>query len=119
MTATGEKRKFGPEVYSALIDEAHQHGKKAIAHIYQLADAKGVVRAGADGTAHMVRAPGPDDELLRLLTDNDVFVFTSMSIQKAGCRGPRLAGRPAPGADRRPGVKERAQGPAQPAAEGG
>jgi imidazolonepropionase-like amidohydrolase len=84
----GEKRKFGPEVYSAIIDEAHQHGKKAIAHIYQLADAKGVVRAGADGTAHMVRAPGPDEELLRLLTDNDVFVFTSMSIQKAAVEDP-------------------------------
>jgi hypothetical protein len=84
----GEKRKFGPEVYSAIIDEAHQHGKKAIAHIYQLEDAKGVVRAGADGTAHMVRSPGPDQELLRLLTDNDVFVFTSMSIQKAAIEDP-------------------------------
>jgi imidazolonepropionase-like amidohydrolase len=84
----GEKRKFGPEVYSAIIDEAHQHGKMAIAHIYELEDAKGVVRAGADGTAHMVRAPGPDEELLRLLTDNDAFVFTSMSIQKAAAEDP-------------------------------
>jgi imidazolonepropionase-like amidohydrolase len=84
----GEKRKFGPEVYSAIIDEAHQHGKKAIAHIYELEDAKGVVRAGADGTAHMVRAPGPDEELLRLLTGNDAFVFTSMSIQKAATEDP-------------------------------
>jgi imidazolonepropionase-like amidohydrolase len=31
----------------------------------------------------MVRAPGPDEELLRLHTGNDAFVFTSMSIQKA------------------------------------
>jgi imidazolonepropionase-like amidohydrolase len=84
----GEKRKFGPEVYSAIIDEAHRHGKKAIAHIYELEDAKGVVRAGVDGTAHMVRAPGPDEELLRLLTGNDVFVFTSMSIQKALAENP-------------------------------
>jgi imidazolonepropionase-like amidohydrolase len=84
----GEKRKFGPEVYSVIIDEAHRHGKKAIAHIYELEDAKGVVRAGVDGTAHMVRAPGPDDELLRLLTGNDVFVFTSMSIQKALVENP-------------------------------
>jgi imidazolonepropionase-like amidohydrolase len=84
----GTKRKFGPDVYSAIIDEAHQHGKKAIAHIYELEDAKGVVRAGADGTAHMVRAPGPDEELLGLLTDNDAFVFTSMSIQKALAEDP-------------------------------
>jgi imidazolonepropionase-like amidohydrolase len=36
----------------------------------------------------MVRAPGPDEELLRLLTDHDVFVFTSMSIQKAAAEDP-------------------------------
>ncbi|WP_178945675.1 amidohydrolase family protein [Kocuria sp. TGY1127_2] len=78
----GTKNKFGPDVYGAIIDEAHTVGKRAIAHIYELDDAKGVIRAGADGTAHMVRAPGPDDELLTLMRDNDAFVFTSMSIQK-------------------------------------
>ncbi|ALJ22351.1 amidohydrolase family protein [Microbacterium sp. No. 7] len=79
----GTKAKFGPDVYGAIIDEAHKAGKMAIAHIYELEDAKGVVRAGADGTAHMVREPGADEELLTLLRDNDVFVFTSLSIQKA------------------------------------
>jgi imidazolonepropionase-like amidohydrolase len=79
----GTKAKFGPDVYSAIIDEAHKAGKKAIAHIYDLEDAKGVVRAGVDGTAHLVRETGPGNELLALLRENDVFVFTSMSIQKA------------------------------------
>ena len=79
----GTKAKFGPDVYEAIIDEAHKGGKRAIAHIYELEDAKGVARAGVDGTAHMVRDPGPDAELLTLLRDNNVFVFTSMSIQKA------------------------------------
>jgi imidazolonepropionase-like amidohydrolase len=78
----GTKVKFGPDVYTAIIDEAHKGGKKAIAHIYELEDAKGVVRAGVDGTAHMVRAPGPDDELLSLMRESGAFVFTSMSIQK-------------------------------------
>jgi imidazolonepropionase-like amidohydrolase len=78
----GTKQKFGPDVYTAIIDEAHRGGKKAIAHIYELDDAKGVVRAGVDGTAHMVRAPGPDDELLSLMRESGAFVFTSMSIQK-------------------------------------
>src|ERR1700712_5470557 len=72
----GTKAKFGPDVYSAIIDEAHKHGIRAIAHIYELDDSKGVVRAGVDGIAHLVRSPGPDKELLDLLTDNDVFVFT-------------------------------------------
>ncbi|UFS58742.1 amidohydrolase family protein [Subtercola endophyticus] len=78
----GTKVKMTPDVYAAIIDEAHLLGKKVIAHIYELDDAKGVVRAGVDGTAHMVRAPGPDEELLALMTANDSFVFTSMSIQK-------------------------------------
>jgi imidazolonepropionase-like amidohydrolase len=78
----GTKQKFGADVYTAIIDEAHGAGKKAIAHIYELEDAKGVVRAGVDGTAHMVRAPGPDEELLTLMRDSGAFVFTSMSIQK-------------------------------------
>jgi imidazolonepropionase-like amidohydrolase len=78
----GTKEKFGPKVYTAIIDEAHKGGKKAIAHIYELEDAKGVVRAGVDGTAHLVRAPGPDDELLSLMKERGAFVFTSMSIQK-------------------------------------
>lgn len=84
----GSKEKFSPEVYAAVIDEAHAHGLRAIAHIYELDDAKGVVRAGADGTAHMVRNPGPDQELLDLLVANDVFVFTSMSIQRGIPEGP-------------------------------
>jgi imidazolonepropionase-like amidohydrolase len=78
----GTKQKFGPDVYTAIIDEAHKGGKKAIAHIYELEDAKGVVRAGVDGTAHMVRAPGADDELLTLMRESGAFVFTSMGIQK-------------------------------------
>jgi imidazolonepropionase-like amidohydrolase len=84
----GVKEKFSPEVYSAIVDEAHKLGLRAIAHIYELDDAKGVVRAGADGTAHMVRNPGPDKELLDLLVANDVFVFTSMSIQRGIPEGP-------------------------------
>lgn len=78
----GTKKKFSPDVYTAIIDEAQRAGKKVIAHIYELDDAKGVLRAGVDGTAHMVRAPGPDDELLTLMRESGAFVFTSMGIQK-------------------------------------
>jgi imidazolonepropionase-like amidohydrolase len=84
----GSKEKFEPAVYSAIIDEAHSLGLRTIAHIYELEDAKGVVAAGADGTAHMVRNPGPDKELLDMLVANDVFVFTSMSIQRGIPEGP-------------------------------
>jgi imidazolonepropionase-like amidohydrolase len=83
----GTKEKFGPDIYGAIIDEAHRAGVKAIAHIYELEDAKGVVRAGVDGTAHMVRAPGPDEELLTLMRESGAFVFTSMGIQRMMVHG--------------------------------
>jgi imidazolonepropionase-like amidohydrolase len=87
-TREGTKAKFTPDVYAAIIDEAHLHGLRAIAHIYELEDAKGVVAAGVDGTAHMVRNPGPDQELLDMILENNVFVFTSMGIQRALDVGP-------------------------------
>jgi imidazolonepropionase-like amidohydrolase len=80
----GTKAKFTPDIYQAIVDEAHVQGLPAVAHIYDLDDAKGVIRAGVNGIAHMVREePGPDDELIELLIANDVFACTSMSIQRA------------------------------------
>ncbi|WIV55409.1 amidohydrolase family protein [Amycolatopsis nalaikhensis] len=78
----GTKAKRGPEIYEAVIDEAHAHGLKVAAHIYTLDEAKAVVRAGADIIAHLPRTPGADDELIELLMERDVAVFTSLAIQR-------------------------------------
>ena len=43
----GTVKKLSPELYSAVIDEAHKHGLRVIAHIYTLEDAK----------AHAARRP--------------------------------------------------------------
>ena len=48
--------KVPPEVYSAVIDEAHKNGLRVAAHIYDLDDAKAIVRAGVDIIAHGVRS---------------------------------------------------------------
>ncbi|MFJ5265633.1 amidohydrolase family protein [Streptomyces sp. NPDC088387] len=86
----GSKVKMPPAVYRAIIDQAHKERLRVIAHIYDLEDAKGVIRAGADGTAHLVRDPGHDDELISLLLERDAFVFTSLGIQRAAVVGPAL-----------------------------
>lgn len=83
----GTKAKLQEPAFHAIIDEAHALGLTAIAHVFALDDAKAVVRAGVDAIAHMVREPGADDELIRLLVDNDVSAFTSMSIQRAMADG--------------------------------
>ncbi|MEW2515963.1 amidohydrolase family protein [Streptomyces sp. NPDC046870] len=78
----GTKARLQPDVYRAIVDEAHAHGLKAAAHIYTVDDAKEAIRAGADILAHLPRTPAPDRELLDLLTELDVAVFTSLSIQR-------------------------------------
>jgi imidazolonepropionase-like amidohydrolase len=61
------------EVYSAIIDEAHKRGMRVAVHIVKLADAKGVLRQGADFIAHSVRDEDVDGELIDLLKKNNAF----------------------------------------------
>jgi imidazolonepropionase-like amidohydrolase len=63
----GTVEKLKPELYRAIIDEAHKHNIHVLAHIVELADVKDLLRAGVDGFAHMIRDKDIDDELLGLL----------------------------------------------------
>src|SRR5690349_310805 len=63
----GTVEKLKPNLYRAIIDEAHKHDMKVFAHITNLADAKDLLRAGVDGFAHMVRDRDVDDEMLALV----------------------------------------------------
>jgi imidazolonepropionase-like amidohydrolase len=64
---------MSPEVYGAIIDEAHKKGMRVAVHIVKLADAKGVLRAGADIIAHSIRDQEIDDETITLLKKNNAF----------------------------------------------
>jgi imidazolonepropionase-like amidohydrolase len=68
----GTTTKMPPEVYRAVIDEAHRRGLRVAAHIYYLADAKDLVRAGVDVIAHSVRDRDIDDEFVALMKARDV-----------------------------------------------
>ena len=65
----GTYPKMTPEVYKAVIDEAHKHHMLVQAHAIALADQKSVVRAGADVLVHTVAAEKLDDEYLALLRE--------------------------------------------------
>jgi imidazolonepropionase-like amidohydrolase len=71
----GTVAKLPPELYRAIIEEAHGHGLRVLAHITNLADAKDLLRAGLDGFAHMVRDKDADDELLALLKERPNVFF--------------------------------------------
>lgn len=65
--------KLRPEVYRAIIDEAHSLGMEVLAHIGAttgLEDAKDLYRAGVDGFVHTVRDRDVDDEYLALVRAN-------------------------------------------------
>jgi imidazolonepropionase-like amidohydrolase len=62
----GKYKKLTPELYTAIIDEAHKRGLRVTAHIFSLDDAKGLLRAGIDAFAHGVRDRDIDDEGLAL-----------------------------------------------------
>ena len=68
----GATAKMTPETYQAVINTAHDRNLRLAAHLYYLADAKGLLEAGADLLAHSVRDVEVDDELIALLRDSGV-----------------------------------------------
>jgi len=58
----GKVQKVTPSQYGAAIDEAHKLGLRVAAHIYNMDDAKGLMRANLDVFAHGVRDKDVDQE---------------------------------------------------------
>jgi imidazolonepropionase-like amidohydrolase len=75
----GTYPKMTPEVYNAVIDEAHKHGMLVHAHATTLADQKAVVRAGADVLVHIITEP-LDDEFLALLREKKPYWTPVMGL---------------------------------------
>ena len=71
----GSYERLSPELYGAVIDEAHKNDLRVTAHVYRLEDAKGLLRAGVDMFAHGIRDMDVDDELIELWTDRPQVVL--------------------------------------------
>jgi imidazolonepropionase-like amidohydrolase len=86
----GTLPKLSPAIYKAVIDEAHKHNLRVIAHTVTLADVKALLRANIDGFAHMFRDREADAEVMDLLKarPNVFFMLTLWA--------PRLAATTAP-----------------------
>jgi len=68
----GTTEKMTPDVYRAVIDEAHRRGLRVAAHIFYLDDAKGLLKAGADAIVHSVRDKDIDAEFIAMMKDRGV-----------------------------------------------
>ena len=71
----GQYKKMTPDIYTAVIDEAHKNGLRATAHIFNLEDAKGLLKAGLDAFAHGVRDKDIDDEFVSMMKQRPAVVL--------------------------------------------
>lgn len=76
----GTYPKLTPEVYTAIVDEAHAHKMTVHAHAIQLADQKAVVAAGADVLVHMTQNVALDQEFLALLQQKKPYWATVITL---------------------------------------
>jgi imidazolonepropionase-like amidohydrolase len=74
----GHGTKMKPEIYRAIIDEAHKHQTRVFAHEFYLADAKSLLGAGVDGFAHSIRDQAVDSELMSAMKARNVFLIPTL-----------------------------------------
>ncbi len=80
----GTVEKLGPEIYRAIIDEAHRLDLQVIAHVFYHDDATDLVKAGVDGFAHLVRDREMDEALVAAMARRGVFVMLNMGVSERG-----------------------------------
>jgi imidazolonepropionase-like amidohydrolase len=79
----GARPKMSPEVYQAVIDEAHKDGIRTATHVVLLEDAKGLLRAGVDYIAHSIRDHEVDEEFIALMKKNHAFYCPTLTREVA------------------------------------
>jgi imidazolonepropionase-like amidohydrolase len=80
--------KLTPALYRTIIDEAHKQKLHVVAHVFDLADAKDLLRAGVDGFAHLPRDEVADSEFVSLVKQKpDVFFTLTLWSERRGIFG--------------------------------
>jgi imidazolonepropionase-like amidohydrolase len=74
----GRQQKLTPEMFTAAADEARKQGLPAIAHVFDLDDAKLLVRAGVEGFLHSIRDQEVDDEFIKLAKEHDIWITPNL-----------------------------------------
>jgi imidazolonepropionase-like amidohydrolase len=76
------KSKMNPEIYKAVIDEAHINGLRVAAHIYYLEDAKQLVAYGVDILAHGVRDIEVDSDFIKSMKGRGVWYIPTVGLDE-------------------------------------
>jgi imidazolonepropionase-like amidohydrolase len=82
-SVSGTKPAMSPEIYRAVIEEAHKRHLHVAAHVYYLADAKSLVSAGVDVLAHSVRDKPIDQELIAAMKRRGVWYIPTFTVDES------------------------------------
>ncbi|MBZ5659070.1 MAG: amidohydrolase family protein [Acidobacteriia bacterium] len=74
----GHGVKIKPEVYQAIIDEAHKQHIRVFAHEFYLNDAKALLATGLDGFAHSIRDQPVDQDVMQTMKARGVFLIPTL-----------------------------------------
>ena len=78
----GKSPKIKPEIYEAVIKEAHRIGLRVAAHVYYLDDARKLVASGVDVLAHSIRDKEIDDGLVKEMKLKGVVYIPTLSLDE-------------------------------------
>jgi imidazolonepropionase-like amidohydrolase len=72
-----------PEIYKAVIDEAHRKNLRVAAHEYALEDARQLVADGVDVLAHSVRDELVDDAFVQAMKQHKVWYVPTFTVDES------------------------------------
>ncbi|MCX8532490.1 amidohydrolase family protein [Chryseobacterium luquanense] len=76
------KKKISPEIYKAIITEAHKRDLRVAAHVYYLSDLKELVKDGIDVIGHSVRSEVIDDATLVQMKAKNIIYIPTLSLDE-------------------------------------
>lgn len=79
----GTMPEMTPEIYKAVIEEAHREHLRVAAHEYALEDAKQLVADGVDVLAHSVRDQVVDDAFVQSMKQHKVWYVPTFTVDES------------------------------------
>ena len=76
---TGGPMDMTPEVYGALIEQAHKRGLRVAAHLFYLKDAKGLLDKGVDVIAHSIRDQPVDAAVIAAIKQRNIGYIPTLT----------------------------------------
>jgi imidazolonepropionase-like amidohydrolase len=74
----GTTQKMPPEIYRAVIDQAHKRGMRVATHLFYLADAEALLAAGSDFVAHSIRDADVDAAVIAQFKTRNVCLSPTL-----------------------------------------